>query len=506
MESHAAAVETPISTLKTNRTTIDTVASDTVHVYCTEDTPADISPVGSQSNLSALSMPSVPEDVETIELDSQSVEIDCHRTDLFDESNLSGEDEKILDECIQSGIPKARQITLPPTNSIPFAKKSETSHINICGTPSSSPVEANHGNKNPILRPKSPVGGLSRHPDEFSDDSLNQSDDEAILTECIQSAMPKARFTTSPSIRQPSSQVTENPKVMNTMQTPSTSSAFLQSKYVEPRKNVTKKRLSFEDNVGLSEEEDIMLAQCIRSGMPKAPSSMSVTVTSTIKKSEPCPKTTKSFWAPPSSCFANKAYSSKSAALNSPLYKPANVNAADTRYARNVSGNLNGFSGRPTSNSVAQSGQMLRNCDNGTRERMNNSPYCAQRSSFRHAESENGNSVDNHCVSARSRVVKCPPVCSRTENNDDYACKSTANAVPLRHSSVNSICEADSQISTQEWALLELCITSGMPANKYRVKGMKPSESAISNGYDDCEPIPEDDYSGCSYNSYVFKT
>lgn len=57
---------------------------------------------------------------------------------------------------------------------------------------------------------------------------------------------------------------------MNTMQTPSTSSAFLQPRYVEQRKNVTKKRLPFEDNVGLSEEEeDIMLAQCIRSGMPK---------------------------------------------------------------------------------------------------------------------------------------------------------------------------------------------------------------------------------------------
>lgn len=67
----------------------------------------------------------------------------------------------------------------------------------VCGTPSSSPVETNHGNKNPILRPKSPGGELlsSRHPDEFSDDSLNHSDDDAILTECIQSAMPKvSRF------------------------------------------------------------------------------------------------------------------------------------------------------------------------------------------------------------------------------------------------------------------------------------------------------------------------
>lgn len=107
LESPATPVETPISTSKTNRTAVDIVASDTVHVYCTEDTPADISPVGSQSNLSALSMPSVQEDVEKIEPDNQSAEIDCHRSDLFDESsNLSGEDEKILDECIQSGIPK----------------------------------------------------------------------------------------------------------------------------------------------------------------------------------------------------------------------------------------------------------------------------------------------------------------------------------------------------------------------------------------------------------------
>jgi len=84
---------------------MEIVASDTMHVYCTEDTPADISPVGSQTNLSALSMPSVQEDVEKIEPDKSAD--NCHRNDSFDESsNLSGEDEKILNECIQSGIPK----------------------------------------------------------------------------------------------------------------------------------------------------------------------------------------------------------------------------------------------------------------------------------------------------------------------------------------------------------------------------------------------------------------
>lgn len=57
---------------------------------------------------------------------------------------------------------------------------------------------------------------------------------------------------------------------MVNMQPSSTSSTFFQSRYTEQRKSVVKKLLSFEDNVGLSEEEeDIMLAQCIRSGMPK---------------------------------------------------------------------------------------------------------------------------------------------------------------------------------------------------------------------------------------------
>lgn len=107
LESHATSVKTPVGTSK-NRTAMEIVASDTVHVYCTEDTPADISPVGSQSNLSALSMPSVQEDIEKIVCEQdKSAKVNCHRNDLFDEnSNLSGEDEKILDECIQSGIPK----------------------------------------------------------------------------------------------------------------------------------------------------------------------------------------------------------------------------------------------------------------------------------------------------------------------------------------------------------------------------------------------------------------
>lgn len=83
----------------------------------------------------------------------------------------------------------------PVTSSISFVKKSERlSHkFNICGTPSSSPVDTSHGNKNPILNSKLPSGSL-RYSEEFSDDSPNHSEDEAILTECIQSAMLKVSF------------------------------------------------------------------------------------------------------------------------------------------------------------------------------------------------------------------------------------------------------------------------------------------------------------------------
>jgi len=67
------------------------------------------------------------------------------------------------------------------------------------------------------------------------------------------------------------SQTMDNPKMMNVrMSCPATSSVFFQPGYMEQKNAATRKLLPFEDNVGLSEEEeDIMLAQCIRSGMPK---------------------------------------------------------------------------------------------------------------------------------------------------------------------------------------------------------------------------------------------
>lgn len=252
-----------------------------------------------------------------------------------------------------------------------------------------------------------------------------------------------------------------------------------------------------------------MVFQAVNS-MPTTMSSIHLQTSSVPpKKFESCSRTTRNYSAPPPSYYVNKSYTPRNATPHSPsMYKPVNINTADPRYARNAPNNFNCFPGGATSSGAAHnSGQTLRSCDHGVRERINNSPCCARRSPLRYTESENGNtSINNLCVSVRSRVVKCAPILNRTENND-CRCRNTtkSTAVPSRHSSASSLNEEASLISTEEWALLELCITSGMPRNKYRVKASRPSEGAIPNGHDDCEPVPDDNYSVHSYN-YICKT
>ncbi|XP_076254501.1 uncharacterized protein LOC143192764 isoform X3 [Rhynchophorus ferrugineus] len=68
--------------------------SDAPKTYCTEDTPAQLSRTGSNSNLSALSIPN----------DNKSKQSDFSD----DSSNMSG-DENLLAECIQSAMPKPKK-------------------------------------------------------------------------------------------------------------------------------------------------------------------------------------------------------------------------------------------------------------------------------------------------------------------------------------------------------------------------------------------------------------
>lgn len=107
----------------------------------------------------------------------------------------------------------------------------------------------------------------------------------------------------------------------------------------------------------------------------------------------------------------------------------------------------------------------------------------------------------------RSEVPNCrSPICNGTDNDEDEPCRNTAksNVVPSRHSSASELSEEGSLGSIEDWALLELCISSGMPRNKYRLKGMKSNET--NSRHEERDAIPEDNYSICSYNSNVCKT
>lgn len=79
--------------------------SDTTRTYCTEDTPAMLSHAGSQSDLSILSISSK---------DKSGLEREDKPDFSDDSSNLSGDNDNILAECIQSGMPKARRQLVQP--------------------------------------------------------------------------------------------------------------------------------------------------------------------------------------------------------------------------------------------------------------------------------------------------------------------------------------------------------------------------------------------------------
>ncbi|XP_034948754.1 adenomatous polyposis coli protein-like [Chelonus insularis] len=223
-----------------SKTTLDISTSpDTVHVYCTEDTPADISPVGSQSNLSALSMPSILEDFEKPE------NLDDVQNDLSDDSsNLSGDDEQILDECIQSAMPKR----VSPISLV--CKKN--SQVFLSRPNDFSQNSSSSATRNSCEYLVRTVDGRDDDSNNSFDDSPNHSDDDAILAECIESAMPKGRLSLASTKASTSRQ----------------SDTFNEQFEVSGGDELKSPRS--EDSLSLSEdEENMILAQCIQSGMPK---------------------------------------------------------------------------------------------------------------------------------------------------------------------------------------------------------------------------------------------
>lgn len=137
-------------------------------------------------------------------------------------------------------------------------------------------------------------------------------------------------------------------------------------------------------------------------------------------------------------------------------------------------------------------------------ERTNSQPSNTRK--FPQSDHEHSTINENISSVSRSDIPNCrSPISNGTDNDDDESCRNIikSNVVPSRHSSVSSLSEEGSLGPIEEWALLELCISSGMPRNKYRLKGMKNTEGNVN---EDRDGIAEDNYSICSYNSYVCKT
>jgi len=96
-----------------------TCCEDAVRTFCDEGTPANISHTGSHSDLSVLSLPGDRDETEAQKEETRlegvnrteesvgSGDREAERPELSDDSsNFSGDNDNILAECIQSGMPK----------------------------------------------------------------------------------------------------------------------------------------------------------------------------------------------------------------------------------------------------------------------------------------------------------------------------------------------------------------------------------------------------------------
>lgn len=93
---------------------------DTTKAYYTEDTPALLSHAGSNSDLSLLSIP-----------------IDKSKKDYSSDesSNISGDNDNILAECIESGMPKRKEnLGKPLPRGIPLPNSANNSPIKMFKT------------------------------------------------------------------------------------------------------------------------------------------------------------------------------------------------------------------------------------------------------------------------------------------------------------------------------------------------------------------------------------
>lgn len=148
---------------------------DTLRTYCTEDTPASISHAASISDLSQLSIPG--------EEPTKERHPSGQRPSLNDSGDNSSDNDNLLEQCIQSGMPKARPGV--KTKEVKLgAKRHGSGHLcthgapPTSGPPLASPRHSPHHRPVPVARvsPAVKVGGarVSPRPPPLDDTTADQ--------------------------------------------------------------------------------------------------------------------------------------------------------------------------------------------------------------------------------------------------------------------------------------------------------------------------------------------
>ncbi|XP_057666921.1 adenomatous polyposis coli homolog isoform X2 [Diorhabda carinulata] len=243
---------------------------DTIRTYCTEDTPVRLSNAASNSDLSLLSTCN----------DKESSRKGDYLSD--DSSNLSGENDNILAECIQSGMPKAKKDAKQlPSNSKSPRRNSPSA---VVGTSSTKypPVDSIIGNTRKSEAPKVRQSDLNRRDNSLSvysnagrDELENYAVENSPCHFSLRSSL--SDLTVDGSVAALKRNVTNN----NT-ECPSNKSEAPHSSHNQTinktDQNINVKQESRRESLssisveslGSLEAEQALLEQCISSGMPKS--------------------------------------------------------------------------------------------------------------------------------------------------------------------------------------------------------------------------------------------
>lgn len=278
---------------------------DTIRTYCTEDTPVRLSNAASNSDLSLLSACN----------DKDGLKKGDYLSD--DSSNLSGENDNILAECIQSGMPKAKKDTKIPSNNKSSIVSRRSSPSGGTKYPAAAPVG---GNSRKCEAPKVPQSDLNRRDNSLPiylnagrDELENYAVENSPCHFSLRSSL--SDLTVDGSVAALKRNTTNNNNEGPSNKSETTSNSQNQTTQDNDIQQDNVKQHSRRDSLSsisvesLEAEQDL-LAQCISSGMPKSNSDI--------------PNTRSNQFTPPPLLTASHSYESTSP----PDPNPKNVSAA----------------------------------------------------------------------------------------------------------------------------------------------------------------------------------